>query len=81
MKNKNTYSLLVQSQEKGRSIFEVVIYGLVIVCTAFSGWQFASHSVVVPGMNRGNDTKTEMVAQIPADQPVAAANNSDASAL
>ncbi len=80
MKTKNTYSLIAQSQEKGRSIFEAVIYGLVIVCTAFSGWQFASHSVVLPGMNRSNNAPTEMVAHVPADQSVSA-NNADASAL
>jgi hypothetical protein len=80
MKNKNTYSLIAQSEEKGRSIFEAAIYGVVIVCTAFSGWQFASHSVVLPGMNRSNNA-TELVVHAPADQPVAAANNVDASAL
>jgi hypothetical protein len=81
MKNKNTYSLLVQSQEKGRSIFEGAIYGLVILCTAYSAWQFASHSIMLPGMNRSTDAPTEMVAQAPAEQPVAVANNNDATAL
>ena len=81
MKTQNTYSLIAESQEKGRSIFEGVIYGLVVICTVFSGWQFASRSVVVPGMNRSNQAPTEMVAQAPADRPVAVANNSDATAL
>lgn len=79
MKTKNTYSLLVQSQEKGRSIFEGAVYGLVIVCVAFSGWQFASNSVVTPGMNRTNNDSTaptEMVAKVPAEQAPALASNS-----
>ena len=78
---KNTYSLLVESQEKGRSIFEAAIYGLVILCTAFSAWQFASHSIMLPGMERSTNAPTEMAAQVPADQPVAVASNGDATAL
>jgi hypothetical protein len=54
MKNKNTYSLLTQSDEKGRSIFESAIYGLVVAAVAVTSWQFASSSVTVPGMNRVN---------------------------
>lgn len=82
MKNKNTYSLLVQSQEKGRSIFEATLYGLVVICTAFSAWEFASHSIMLPGMNHvDKNADTEMVAQMPAEKPVAVASNADASAL
>ena len=49
MKN-TTYSLLLNAnaEEKGRSIFEGAIYGLVVVCTALSIWQFATGSVVLP---------------------------------
>ncbi len=50
MKSKNTYSILLQAEEKGRAIFEHSIYALVVLCTAFSGWQFVSSSVVTPGM-------------------------------
>jgi len=46
----NTYSLLVHSEEKGRSIFEGLVIGAIVVCTAFTGWQFATSSVVLPGM-------------------------------
>lgn len=78
MKKQNTYSLLVNSQEKGRSIFESVIYALVVVCVAFTAWQFAASSVVTPGMNRTTNSSTpaQVVATIPADQaPVVASNN------
>ena len=82
MKTKNTYSLLVQSEEKGRSIFEASIYGLVVICTAFSAWQFAAHSINLPGMYPAEkNSATEMVARIPAEQPVAVATNADANAL
>jgi hypothetical protein len=82
MKNKNTYSLLVQSQEKGRSIFEASIYGLVVLCMAFSVWQFAAHSIMLPGMNHvDKNAQTEMAAQAPAETPVAIASNADAAAL
>lgn len=75
MKTNNTYSMLIQSEEKGRSIFESVICALAILCIAFTGWEFASHAVVTPGMERGSDRDngTEMLAKVPADQPVVAA--------
>jgi hypothetical protein len=47
---KNTYSLLINAdaEEKGRSIFESAVYGLVILCTAVAGFQFATGDVVLP---------------------------------
>jgi len=74
MKTKNTYSLLVSSQEKGRTIFENSIYAVVVLCTAFTGWQFASSSVALPRMpaSNGSSTPTEMVAKAPVEQPVVA---------
>jgi hypothetical protein len=79
MKNKTTYSLLVSSEEKVRSIFEGAIYGLVILCIAFSGWQFASSSVALPRMpanNGENSAPVEMVAKAPVEQPVVGASRS-----
>src|SRR5215210_3690760 len=46
----NTYSLLVRSEEKGRTIFEGLVIAAIVLSTAFTGWQFASSSVVLPGM-------------------------------
>ncbi len=73
MKTKNTYSMLLQAEEKGRSIFENTIYGLVILSVAFTSWQFASNSVVLPGMDRANSNSeaVEMMAKA-ADAPVVA---------
>jgi hypothetical protein len=59
---KNTYSLLVSSEEKGRSIFESAVYGLVILCTAFSAWQFASKPVTTPGMTTTKPAPAPVVA-------------------
>ena len=72
MKTKNTYSLLIGSEEKGRGIFEATIYGLVLLCTAFSGWQFASSSVALPRMSASNVAPTALVAKTSAPQPVVA---------
>ena len=41
MKNKYTYKLLIQSEEKSRNILETVIYGLVALSVVVSIWQFA----------------------------------------
>ncbi len=41
MKNKYTYRLLVQSEEKSRNILEVAVYGLVLLSVIVSIWQFA----------------------------------------
>jgi len=42
MKNKYTYRLLVQSEEKSRNIMEIAMYGLVSLSVMLSIWQFAA---------------------------------------
>jgi len=80
MKNKNTYSLLIASEEKGRSIFEGGLYALVILCTAVSGWQFASNSVALPRMPANNgkslSAPVEMIAKVPAQPAPVGASRS-----
>ena len=48
--NRSTYSLLLNAdaEEKGRSIFESAIYGMVVLCTVVSVFQFAAGDVVLP---------------------------------
>ena len=60
MKN-NTYSLLVNAnaEEKGRSIFEAAVYGLVVACCAVSAIQFATGEIVVP---KGGSTASSQAA-------------------
>src|SRR5215213_4273222 len=54
----NTYSLLLRSEEKGRTIFEGLVIAAIVLSTAFTGWQFASSSVVLPGMASGVQSTT-----------------------
>ena len=73
MKNKSTYSLLVNadSEEKGRSIFETAVYSLVAMATALAVWAFATGAVVTPGMGRvdaGNEAAFAVKAH--AEQPI-----------
>ncbi|HEY0368501.1 MAG TPA: hypothetical protein VGC85_02795 [Chthoniobacterales bacterium] len=81
MKTQNTYSLLVTSQEKARNIFEAVVCTLVVLCVAFTAFQFVSRPVVTPGTNRtavesSNPRTVEVVADASAVQtPVLASNN------
>ena len=77
MKTKNTYSLLMNAdaEEKGRSIFETIVYSSVVMATALSVWAFASGSVVTPGMGRangGNEAGFAIKAQV--DQPIVLAS-------
>ena len=63
MKN-NTYSLLLNAnaEEKGRSIFEAAVYGLVVVCCAFSAFQFVASDVVLPTGGSTASSKAAFVA-------------------
>lgn len=72
MKNKSTYSLLLaaDAEEKGRSIFETVIYSLVVLSTVVSVWSFASGDVTVPGQTSvKKDAPASMMANAPALNP------------
>lgn len=44
----STYALLVRSEEKGRSLFETIAYGLVMLSTVAAIWQFAHQPVNLP---------------------------------
>ena len=63
MKTKSTYSLLVNSYEKGRSIFESAVYGLLVVSAIASIGQFATQSITSPGEIAANSPRTAVVAQ------------------
>ena len=71
MKNKSTYSLIINAdtEEKGRSIVEVSVYALVLLCMAVSGWQFASTSVTLPKKSPKQNAPQSMVAEAPVAQP------------
>ena len=44
----STYALLVRSEEKERSLFETVVYGLLILSAVAAIWQFAAQPVRIP---------------------------------
>ncbi|MFN2475264.1 MAG: hypothetical protein ABR526_02850 [Chthoniobacterales bacterium] len=74
MKTKNTYSLLVSSEEKGRSIFETAIYGLVVASMTFSVFAFASQSFNVPHTQKTTGSPAiQTIATQPIDSSVVAA--------
>ena len=70
MKSKNTYSLILNadSEDKGSSIIETAVYGLVILCMALGGWQVASSKVTVPGQNRVPKSQQSIMATAPVEQ-------------
>lgn len=46
--NESTYALLVRSEEKERSLFETIAYGLFILSAVAAIWQFAQQPVNLP---------------------------------
>ena len=44
----STYALIVRSEEKSRSVLEIVVYALFIFSAVVSIWQFAQQRVIVP---------------------------------
>ena len=44
----STYALLVRSEEKNRSMLEMLVYALFILSAVFLIWQFAHQSVAFP---------------------------------
>ena len=46
----STYSLIVRSEEKSRSILEIVLFAFFILSAVVSIWQFAREPVAVPAV-------------------------------
>jgi hypothetical protein len=46
--HESTYALLVRSEEKERSLFEIIAYGLVILSAVAAIWQFAHQPLNLP---------------------------------
>ena len=47
-KMKSTYSMLVQSEEKERNLFETLVYGVIVLSAVVAIWQVAHQPVKVP---------------------------------
>jgi hypothetical protein len=46
--HESTYALLVRSEEKERSLFETIAYGLFILSAVAAIWQFAHQPINLP---------------------------------
>lgn len=60
----STYALLVRSEEKRRSIFEAIVYGLVIISSIAAIWQFAQQPITLRAnglVHSASLTPTEIV--------------------
>jgi hypothetical protein len=60
---KSTYSLLVQSEEKERGLFETFVYGLLIMSAIVGIWQFAHLRVPTPFANTDQNATTQVVSR------------------
>ena len=58
-KAKSTYSMLVQSEEKERNLFETLVHGVIVMSAVVAIWQVAHQPVKVPFA----DKQTVSVAQ------------------
>ena len=49
----NTYDLIVESEDKNRTLIETIIYALFILSAIVSIWQFVVQPIVVPSHTAG----------------------------
>jgi hypothetical protein len=67
MKTQSTYSLLVKSQETGRSIFETAVNAFLVLSVVVAISQFALQSVVVPTVAAAGSNTSVLVAKADAN--------------
>jgi hypothetical protein len=65
MKNKYTYKLLVESEERNKNIMEIALYGLVALSALISIWQFAEQPSAVPLQQVGRTIQQPVDGQFP----------------
>jgi hypothetical protein len=59
MKTPIAYDLIVQSEDKSRSLVETLIYALLILSVVVSILRFAVQPVIVPDRIAANEAQTE----------------------
>ena len=59
---KSTYALILQSEEKERSLFETFVYSMLVLSAVIGIWQFAHMRIPSPFANTGR-AATEIVSQ------------------
>jgi len=65
MKNKYTYKLLVESEERNKNIMEIALYGLVALSALMSIWQFAEQPSAVPLQRVGRTIQQPIAGPFP----------------
>ena len=60
MKNKYTYKLVMQSEDKSRNILEMAVYGLVLLSVIVSIWQFAEQPLQTTRKPIDRDAKVQI---------------------
>jgi len=58
-KVKSTYSMLVQSEEKERNLFETLVYGVIVISAVVAIWQVAHQPVKVPFTDQARASVTQ----------------------
>ena len=58
-KVKSTYSMLVQSEEKERNLFETLVYGVIVLSAVVAIWQVAHQPVKVPFTDQAHASVTQ----------------------
>ena len=58
---RSTYALLVQSEEKERGLFEMVVYSLLVLSAVLGIWQFAHLRIPSPFANTEQTPATQVV--------------------
>jgi hypothetical protein len=64
MKNRYTYKLLIQSEERSRNILEMALYALVAISVLLSIWQFAEQPSMLPSEGTERTSQEAVVAEI-----------------
>jgi hypothetical protein len=62
-KVKSTYSMLVQSEDKERNLFETCVYALCILSAVTAIWQVANQPVKVPFTDQASVAQAEVASR------------------
>ena len=62
MKNRYTYKLVIQSEDRNRNIVEIALYALVALSSLVSIWQFAEQRNMLPLQSIGIIEQRSVVA-------------------
>lgn len=64
MNKESTYILLARSEDKGRSLIEVGVFGLIALSALLAVWQFAQEATALPLTKVQSVTEQRQVVRI-----------------